>query len=174
MLNFIHEYKAIFLRNRGWPWNFPKTCFPYWSSLKTCFRVRQEPKYNLLTNWILIQGSKMQKPGQRTQNHFPVKASQNLKFSIKIYRHIRLSYKFVLKLLKSLSWMFWVIEYLYKAKKYQTLSTAAKPFFWKSEVNLETFQQPSPYIGVSYKFILKSAKSLNQIFWAMEYWFKAS
>ena len=70
--------------------------------------------------------------------------------------------------------MFWVIEYLYKAKKYQTLSTAAKPFLWKSEVNLETFQQPSPYIGVSYKFILKSAKSLNQIFWAMEYWFKAS
>ena len=81
--------------------------------------------------------------------------------------------KIVLKFLKTLNRMFWVIKNLCKAKKYQIWSTNTKSFFWKSEANLQTFQQRSPYIGFSYKFILKSAKSLNRIFWAMECWFKA-
>ena len=51
--------------------------------------------------------------------------------------------------------------------------TNKKLFFQKKEENLETFQKRSPYIENSFKSLFKSAKSLNKIFWAMEYWFKA-
>ena len=49
----------------------------------------------------------------------------------------------------------------------------AKSFLWKSRVDLETFQRLSAYIQVSYKFVLKSFKSLNRIFCTTEYWFNA-
>ena len=39
--------------------------------------------------------------------------------------------------------------------------------------NIEIFQKLSPWIWNSYKFILNSVKSPNQILWAMECWFKA-
>ena len=45
-------------------------------------------------------------------------------------------------------------------------------FFWESDANLKILQKISPYIGISYKFFLKYVKTLNRIFWAMEYWFK--
>ena len=48
-----------------------------------------------------------------------------------------------------------------------------KPFFLESEAKLQTLQKLSTYIRVSYKFVLKSVKTLNRIFWAIEYWFKA-
>ena len=48
-----------------------------------------------------------------------------------------------------------------------------KPFFWESEAKLQTLQKFSPYIGVSFKFVLNSVKRLNRIsFWAVEYWSK--
>ena len=47
-----------------------------------------------------------------------------------------------------------------------------KQFFCKSEANFEIFQKRFPYIGVYYKYVLKSVKSLNRILWVMEYWFK--
>ena len=37
-----------------------------------------------------------------------------------------------------------------------------KPFFWESIGNLKTSQNLSSYIGVSYKFILKTIKNLNE------------
>ena len=37
-----------------------------------------------------------------------------------------------------------------------------KPFFWESIGNLKTSQKLSSYIGVSYKFILKTIKNLNE------------
>ena len=48
-----------------------------------------------------------------------------------------------------------------------------KPFFWESKAHIKTLQNFSPYIWVSYKFVLKSVKSLNRILWATECWFKA-
>ena len=62
---------------------------------------------------------------------------------------------------------------LVKAFKCQICLTNTKLFSWESEANLETLQKVSLYIWVSYKFVLKSVKSLNRIFWATEYWFKA-
>ena len=50
---------------------------------------------------------------------------------------------------------------------------STKPFFWENKANLETLQKPTPYIWVSYIFVLKSVNSLNRILWATEYWFKA-
>ena len=35
--------------------------------------------------------------------------------------------------------------------------------------NIKTYQTFSPYTGVFYNFVLKSVKSVNRIFWAMEY-----
>ena len=46
-------------------------------------------------------------------------------------------------------------------------------FFWGNRTNLETLQKFSPYIGVSYNFVLKCVKGRNRIFWVIEYWYKA-
>ena len=37
-----------------------------------------------------------------------------------------------------------------------------KTFFWENEPNVEAVKKPYPCIGVSYKFVLKSVKSLNR------------
>ena len=77
-----------------------------------------------------------------------------------------------MKSVKSLTRILWAMEKLFKALKCQIWLTNAKPFFWESEANLETLHKLSPYIWVSYKFVLKSVKSLNRILWATKYWFK--
>ena len=61
-----------------------------------------------------------------------------------------------------------MIENWYSPLKCQTWSTNTKPFFWESEANLETLQKLSPYIRVSYKFVLTSVKKLNRIFLMIE------
>ena len=48
----------------------------------------------------------------------------------------------------------------------------AKSFFCEKGANLQFLEKLSPYIGVSDKFFLKSVKSLNRIFWVIEYWLK--
>ena len=97
----------------------------------------------------------------------------NLETLQKLFSCIGVSYKFVLKSVKSLNWLFWAVEYWLYTLECQIWSTNTKPFFSESETNLTTLQKLSPYIGVSYKFVLKSVKSLNWICWGMEYWFKA-
>ena len=82
-------------------------------------------------------------------------------------------YKFVLKCLNVLNWIFWTREYCFKALKCKNWLTNTNPLFWQSETNIETLQNFSVDIWVFYKFVLKSVKSLNQILWATEYWFKA-
>ena len=87
--------------------------------------------------------------------------------------YIWVSCKFVLKSVKSLNRILWATEYCFKALKCQIWLTNTKIFFWESEANVETLQKPSPYLWVSYKFVLKFVKSLNQVLSAIEYWFKA-
>ena len=77
-----------------------------------------------------------------------------------------------MKSLKSLNRIFWKIEYWFKALEGQIWLTNTKLFFWESEAKLQTLQKFSPYIGVSFKFVLNSVKRLNRIFWAVEYWSK--
>ena len=81
--------------------------------------------------------------------------------------------KFVLKLRKSLNWIFWATEYWLKALKYRIWLTNTKPFSWKIGANFQSLQKLSGCIWDSHKFVLKSANKLNRIFWALEYWFQA-
>ena len=39
----------------------------------------------------------------------------------------------------------------------------SRQFLWESDAKLETFQKHSLYIGVFYKFVLNSVKTLNRI-----------
>ena len=71
----------------------------------------------------------------------------------KLSPYIWISYKLVLKSLKSLNRIFWKIEYWFKALECQIWSMNTKPFFWESEAKLQILQKFSPYIGVSFKFI---------------------
>ena len=83
---------------------------------------------------------------------------------------------FRLKSVKSPNRIFWAMEYRFKALKCQIWLTNTKPLFplfWKRETNLETLEKRSGYIWVSYKFVFKSVKDLNRIFWTMQYWLKA-
>ena len=68
---------------------------------------------------------------------------------------------------------FWVNEYWCMALKWPIWLTNTKSFFRESEENVETIQKFSPYICVSYKFVLKSVKILNRISWATESSFKS-
>ena len=54
----------------------------------------------------------------------------------------------------------------------QSLVNEYKTIFWGKKCKFWNFPKSFSYIAVSYKFGLKSAKSLNRIFWAIEYWFK--
>ena len=97
----------------------------------------------------------------------------NVETLLKHFPYLWVSYKFVLKSVKSLNRILWTTEYWFKALKCKIWLTTTQPYFSKSKANVETLQKRSPYIGVSYKFVLKSVKSLNWILWATEYWFKA-
>ena len=79
----------------------------------------------------------------------------------KLSPYIRVFYKFVLKTVKSWNRILWALEYWFKTSKCQIWLTNTKPFFWESEANVETLQKPSPYIWISYKFVLKSGEKLS-------------
>ena len=74
--------------------------------------------------------------------------------------------QFILKSVKTLTRISWATESWFRALNCQLWLTNTKPFFWGREGNVETLQKPALYIGVSYKFVLKSDKSLNRILWA--------
>ena len=102
----VGEYKIIFPGKPGKPWNSLKTFSLYRNFLIQKFQS------NLLSNWILVQYNAQ--IGRRILNHF----------------------------------------------------------FWVSHANLQILKKNSPYIAISYKFVLKSVKSLIRIFCIMEYFFQ--
>ena len=101
------------------------------------------------------------------------KSKANVKTLQKLSLYIWVSYRFVLKSVNSLYRIFLATEYWFKTLKCQIWLTNTKPFFWEIEANVETLQKLSPYLWVSYKFLLKSLKSPYRIFLITEYWFKA-
>ena len=101
------------------------------------------------------------------------KSKANVKTLQKLSLYIWVSYRFVLKSVNSLYRIFLATEYWFKTLKCQIWLTNTKPFFWEIEANVETLQKLSPYLWVSYKFLLKSLKSPYRIFLTTEYWFKA-
>ena len=107
------------------------------------FEVCRKPKSNFQSDWILIQGSKMPKLVGKHKINF-LGSESSLKTLRKVLPHIGVSYNFLLKSVKSLNRMFWLIEYWYESKKCQICSATIKPFLWDSELNIETFQTCPP------------------------------
>ena len=79
-----------------------------------------------------------------------------------------------MKSVKSFNRNFWAMEYWFKALNCQYWLRNTKPFFLKNETNVETLQNFSHHIWVCHKFVLRSFKRMNRIFWAKEFRFKAS
>ena len=102
---------------------------------------------------------------------FFLESKANVQTLQKLSLYIWVSYKFLLKSVKSLNRILWVTEYWFKSLKCQNWLTNTKRFFWGNEANVETLQKLSPCISVSYEFLFKSVNSLNRIFLATEYWF---
>ena len=98
---------------------------------------------------------------------------KNLGTLQKLSSYFGVSNKFVWKSVEILNWNLRLIEYWLKVLDCQIWWKNIKLFFWESKTNLGTFEKLFPSIGVSYKILLKSVKSLNRIFVAIEYWFKA-
>ena len=121
---------------------------------------------------ILVQDFKMPNLVDKYKTIF-WESKANLEKLPKLSSYIWVSYKFVLKSLNNLNGIFWATEYWLKTLKHQIWTMNTKPFFWESKANIETLQNFSLYIWGSYWFVLKSVKSLNRIWWATEYWFKA-
>ena len=109
---------------------------------------------------ILVQGFKMPILVDEYKIIFLGKRGKRWN-SPKTFLYIWVSYKFVSKSEKSLNRISWATKYWFKALKCQIWLTNTKPFFWKSEANVETLQKPSPYIWVSYKFVLKCGEDLS-------------
>ena len=78
--------------------------------------------------------------------------------------YLCVSYKFALKSAKGLVRIFCATEYWEKTQKGKICSTNTKRCFRKNEANIETSGNLSPYIGVSYKYVLKSVKCITRIF----------
>ena len=143
----------------------------YFIRKKTQFLILSKIVNGLSTIfWVIEYWYKAQECKTWSANTKPLCWQSNVKLEVskKVSLHIRVFYWKSRK-----AWIFWAIKYLYKAKKQQIWSTNAKEFFWKGEASLENFKQRSPYIENSYKLVLKSVKSLNWIFWAIQYWLRA-
>lgn len=125
---------------------------------------------NLLSHAVLAQGSIILNLSNQYRTW---EREAKIQILQRICLHVGVCCKPVLKVAKSLNQTFWATECWYKAQKCKILSTNTKLFFRWSEANLKTSWQLSPYIGVSYKFVLKSVKILNRFFWTTEHWWKA-
>ena len=90
----------------------------------------------------------------------------------KLSPYLWVTYRFVLKCVKSRNRTFWATEYWLKTLEYKIWLTNARPFFSENRRNLGTLQKFSPYIGFTYNVVLKCVKGRNRIFWAIEYWYK--
>ena len=108
---------------------------------------------NLLSHAVLAQGSIILNLSNQYRTW---EREAKIQILQRICLHVGVCCKPVLKVAKSLNQTFWATECWYKAQKCKILSTNTKLFFRWSEANLKTSWQLSPYIGVSYKFVLKS------------------
>ena len=97
---YFNKYKIIFRGKRGKPWKFAKNISLYWSFLSISSKVCLKLKTNLLSDWMLVQGSKELNLVKKIQNHFSGNASLNLKFSKIFFPLLKLAVKLILSLWK--------------------------------------------------------------------------
>ena len=168
MPNVVEEYKTILVEKRGKRWNFPKLSPYIWVSYNSLLKAVKSLSRILWTRKSWFKSLKCQICSTNT-NTFFLESDANIETLQKPSRYIWDSYKFVSKSVKSLNRILWATEYWLKTLKWQIWLTNTKSFFWERKTNVQTLQNPSPYIWVSYKFVLKSVKSLNRILWPTEY-----
>ena len=97
---YFNKYKIIFRGKRGKPWKFAKNISLYWSFLSISSKVCLKLKTNLLSDWMLVQGSKELNLVKKIQNHFSGNASLNLKLSKIFFPLLKLAVKLILSLWK--------------------------------------------------------------------------
>ena len=79
--------------------------------------------------------------GQRIHNHISGKAIPDFETFQNVSFFIGVTNKLVLESAKSLSLIFEITQYRCQAQKCIIWSMNTKPFFWKNEAHLETFQK---------------------------------
>ena len=100
-----------------------------------------------IKNYFSTNFVKLEKFGQRIQNHFSGKARQNSQ----LFKNFLFILEFLgVSLYWSLCRIFWVIEYWYKAQECKTWSANTKPLCWQSNVRLEFSKKVSLHIRVFY------------------------
>ena len=125
--------------------------------------------FSVIEYWFKALDAKF---GERIQFYFSGKAKTNLGTLQKLFSYLGVGYKFVLNSVKTHIGIFCAREYWFRALECKIWPTNTQSFFWENGTNLQILEKLSPYIGVSDKFVLKSVKSLNRIFWVIEYWLK--
>ena len=120
---------------------------------------------------VLVQPLQCQICSTNTKSFFSQDQAKSESLQ-KLSPFIGVSHQFVLKSVKSLNRIFLAMEYRFKALECQIWSTNTKSFAWEVDTNLGTVQNLFPYIRVSYKWVLNSAKILNRFLSMIEYWFK--
>ena len=129
----LRSLKSIFT---SFPW---QNVIDYWY---TFHLAETRIKNYFSTNFV-----KLEKFGQRIQNHFSGKARQNSQ----LFKNFLFILEFLgVSLYWSLSRIFWVIEYWYKAQECKTWSANTKPLCWQSNVRLEFSKKVSLHIRVFY------------------------
>ena len=118
--------------------------FPlYWSFVEIYFEVFQKRISTLPSYWILVQEFIMPNLVEEYEIRFSGKAKQTLKLSKNVLFILGVSYKFILKSVKSLDRVLWAIEYWFKALLCQIWLTNTNSIFWESEAKLQTLQKLS-------------------------------
>ena len=110
--------------------------------------------------------------GQRIQNHFCGKVRLASKLCKKFLPMLEFPIKLFWNLQKALIKSSVRLNVGKRLKNAKFIRRIQNHFLWEGKANVEPSRKVSKYIEVFYKFTLKSVKSVNRIFWAIEHWFK--
>ena len=120
--NFCGKVRHTFKISKNFPfiWDLPFNLFWGLPNLP-----------NLLDDWILVQDSKVP---LIQENKTIWESDADLNIFWKPFDYIRANHKFILKYIKILNWIFWVIDYRCDAQNCSLFSTHVKLFICEGDV----------------------------------------
>ena len=134
MLNYLEEYKTIFGGKIRQTIKHSENISPYSSYLWFSFDFCKIYKLNLLSDWFLVQCSKMSNLVDEYKTTF-----------LGVWEKLLIIPKSI-PILELLVYS----EYWYKAKKSQIWSRNTESFFWDIDAIHVSFRRLSSHIGVTY------------------------
>ena len=154
MPNLVDKYRNTFLGKQANIETFQKLSSYIWVSYKFALKYVKGLNWVL---WAMEHWFKALKCQLWLTNKKPFfwESDTNVETLLISSPHDGLSYKFVFKAIRSPNRISWALEYWFKVLKCQWWLMSKKLFFWESKANDEPLEKPSPYIWVSYKFVLK-------------------